>query len=72
MTARRQPNWDAVDAQLARSFPPTGIMSRPLTAGDSSLQWAIDTGKVKIPPPASSPTKAATAGRARRPAARRP
>lgn len=71
MSATRQPNWDAISAQLARSFPSTGIMTRPLTGDDSSWQWAIDTGKIKIPPPASSPTTAATARRAPRRGARR-
>lgn len=57
----RQPNPDAIAHHLARSFPRTAIMSHPLTGGDSSWQWAIDTGKVKVKPPARSPARPTTA-----------
>jgi len=50
-TRRRQPDPDAIAALLAKTAPPTDIMRRPLSAGDSSLQWAIDVGKVKPPAP---------------------
>ena len=70
MSATRQPNPDAIAHHLARSFPRTAIMSHPLTSGDSSWQWAIDTGKVKVKPPASSPARP-TAAQARAAQARR-
>jgi len=50
---RRRLDPDAVDALLAKTAPPADIKRHPLSSGDSSLQWAIDTGHIKIPPPSA-------------------
>jgi hypothetical protein len=38
---------------------PTGVLRHPTTT-DSSIVWAIETGKVKPPPPPPPPPRAAT------------